>query len=151
MDTRKVEKPLVNIKIKSSDFSKLKGAKVAHQSELRLCPAGSASSAAKQQVTAAYGGVGKRSRQSLGLVGALQRPSSCNTLQHSSVKSINKNWKLPTNKYNHPHVPVDQRKKFHHLLKKQEVRRSRSRSGRSGCREAGARAGSSLRNSVGAS
>ena len=116
VESRKAEKPLVNIQIKSNDFTKIRNSKEAAQSELRLCPSGL--SAAKQQAGAAYGVVGKRSRQSLGLAGALQRPQSCKTLQHSSVKSINKNWRLPTNKYNHPHVPVDQRKKFHHLIKK---------------------------------
>jgi hypothetical protein len=71
VDSRKTEKPLVNIRIKSNDFNKMKFAKAAPQSELRLCPAGSGLSAAKQQAGGAYGAVGKRPRQSVGLAGAL--------------------------------------------------------------------------------
>ena len=33
-----------------------------------------------------------------------------------TLKSASKNWNLPHNKYNYPHMPVEQRSKFSSLL-----------------------------------
>jgi len=124
LEQKRKEKPLVNIKIRSSDFKILKNSQSNMQSTNRVSSALNQCPSTQKNKKSA-GPVERHLRHQL-----LKSASSSNLRNQSTeklkssgnsniamtLKSASKNWNLPHNKYNYPHMPVEQRSKFSSLL-----------------------------------